>query len=139
MNNDSITKRIALVVDDSMLIRHTVSRFMESRGFAVENADNGQAALEIIARRSPDIIVTDMEMPKMGGAELIAALKKNAGTANIPVIVVTASLGADNPGKTCAGAAATVRKDIDIEQQLAVALSAIFGKDLGNKARGAKA
>jgi len=131
MNNDSITKRIALVVDDSMLIRHTVSRFMESRGFAVENADNGQAALEIIARRSPDIIVTD--------TELIAALKKNAGTANIPVIVVTASLGADNPGKTCAGAAATVRKDIDIEQQLAVALSAIFGKELGNKARGAKA
>ncbi len=140
MNKDSSPKRIALVVDDSMLIRHTVSRFMESRGFAVENADNGKAALEIVARVRPDIIITDMDMPKMGGADLIAALKRDAQTADIPVIVVTASLSAEKePVTNCAGAAATVRKDIDIDEQLEVALSAIFGNELGNQARRAKA
>ena len=52
---------VALVVDDSMLIRHTVCRFLEERGFAVESATNGQDALEILKRVQPHIIVTDMD------------------------------------------------------------------------------
>ena len=57
----------ALVVDDSMLIRHTVCRYLEERGFAVETAANGQEALETLKRLQPDLIITDMHMPKMGG------------------------------------------------------------------------
>src|SRR5437588_12628201 len=57
----------ALVVDDSMLIRHCVCRFLEEHGFSVESATNGQEALEALQRVMPDLIVTDMQMPKMGG------------------------------------------------------------------------
>ena len=75
---------VALVVDDSMLIRYTVCRFLEERGFTVESATNGVEALQILERVHPDLIVTDMQMPKMSGSELITALKKNPETANIP-------------------------------------------------------
>ena len=68
---------VALVVDDSMLIRYTVCRSLEERGFAVESATNGVEALQILERVHPDVIVTDMQMPKMSGGELITALKKN--------------------------------------------------------------
>ena len=64
---------VALVVDDSMLIRYTVCRFLEERGFAVESATNGVEALEVLARVRPNLIVTDMQMPKMTGSELITA------------------------------------------------------------------
>jgi len=79
----------ALVVDDSMLIRHTVCRYLEERGFAVETAANGQEALETLKRLLPDLIITDMHMPKMGGTEFITALKSNAETASIPIVVVS--------------------------------------------------
>ncbi len=79
---------VALVVDDSMLIRHTVCRFLEERGFAVESATNGQEALEVLKHIAPDIVVTDMQMPKMDGSELITALKSQASTKNIPIVIV---------------------------------------------------
>ena len=58
-----------------MLIRHTVCRFLEERGYTVESATNGEEALPIVNRIHPDIIITDMQMPKMSGTELITALK----------------------------------------------------------------
>lgn len=113
----------ALVVDDSMLIRHTVCRFLEERGFTVEAATNGQEAIELLAGFHPDVIVTDMQMPKMSGGELIAAVKGVPDLAGIPVIVLAAkgALGAELPG-----AAALVIKDIDIEAQLERALAALI-------------
>ena len=72
------TALVALVVDDSMLIRHTVCRFLEERGYSVESATNGEEALPIAHRIHPDIIITDMQMPRMSGAELITALKARA-------------------------------------------------------------
>ena len=78
----SQTPLVALVVDDSMLIRHTVCRFLEERGHSVESATNGEEALAIVKRIRPDIIITDMQMPKMSGTELITALKIQPETAN---------------------------------------------------------
>ena len=83
----SMTK-VALVVDDSMLMRYTVCRFLEERGFTVESATNGAEALEALTRVQPGLIVTDMQMPKMSGSELITALKGNLETAKIPIIIV---------------------------------------------------
>src|SRR5882724_1914902 len=79
---------LALVVDDSMLIRYTVCRFLEERGFTVEAATNGAEALEVLARVRPDLIVTDMQMPKMSGSELITALKSKPETAGVPIVIV---------------------------------------------------
>ena len=84
----STPQQIALVVDDSMLIRHTVCRFLEERGYTVESATNGEEALPIVKRIRPDIIITDMQMPKMTGTELITALKAQPETADIPVVIV---------------------------------------------------
>jgi len=116
---------VALVVDDSMLIRHTVCRFLEERGFAVESATNGHEALEILQRTRPQIIITDMQMPKMGGSELITALKREASTAAIPIVIVAGKQsGFDRTEKR---ADFTIFKDIDIEGQLASALQSLLG------------
>ena len=122
----------ALVVDDSMLIRYTVCRFLEGRGFAVESATDGVEALQILQRIQPDLIVTDMNMPKMSGGELITALKRNPETANIPIIIVAGrASGFDETEKRAAFA---IYKDIDIEGQLEKALDAVLGNGFGQRA-----
>ncbi len=120
------TPPVALVVDDSMLIRHTVCRFLEDRGFSVESATNGEESLPIIKRIRPDLIVTDMQMPKMSGAELITALKAHPDTADIPVVIVAGKNSGSENGEQRANFA--IFKDIDIEAQLAKALDSILGK-----------
>ena len=52
-------------------------RFLEERGYTVESATNGEEALPIVKRIHPDIIITDMQMPKMTGTELITASRPN--------------------------------------------------------------
>jgi CheY-like chemotaxis protein len=102
---------VALVVDDSMVIRHTVCRFLEERGFAVEAASNGVEAVAVLKRLRPGLIITDMQMPSMGGSE----------TANIPIVIVTARSNGFDSKET--RAQFTIFKDIDIEEQLEKALA----------------
>jgi CheY-like chemotaxis protein len=124
---------VALVVDDSMLMRYTVCRFLEERGFAVETASNGAEALELLTRVRPTLIVTDMQMPKMSGSELITALKARPETAGIPVIIVASrASGFDETEKRANFA---IYKDVDIAAQLGKALDQVLGK----KARAQKA
>jgi len=120
---------IALVVDDSMLIRYTVCRSLEERGFTVESATNGIEALQILKGVQPDVIVTDMNMPKMSGSELITALKENPRTAKIPIIIVAGrGSGFDENEKRTDFA---IYKDIDIQSQLEKAVDAVMGKSQG--------
>jgi len=117
---------VALVVDDSMVIRHTVSRFLEERGFAVESASNGMEALEILKRVTPVLVITDMQMPAMGGSELISAIKSKPETASIPILILTgASSGFDRKENR---AEFTIFKDIDVQEQLEKALDAVADK-----------
>jgi len=116
---------VALVVDDSMLIRHTVCRFLEERGFTVESATNGQEALEVLKKVRPDIIVTDMQMPKMSGSELITAVKSQPALASIPIVIVAGKQSGFEQNETRANF--TIFKDINIEDQLAKALQALLG------------
>jgi CheY-like chemotaxis protein len=123
---------VALVVDDSMLIRYTVCRSLEERGFVVESATNGVEALQILDRVHADLIVTDMQMPKMTGGELITALKKNPETAQIPIIIVAGrASGFDETEKRANFA---IYKDIDIQGQLEKALDVVIGKSRGQGA-----
>lgn len=126
--------KVALVVDDSMLIRYTVCRFLEERGFTVESATNGLEALQILGRVQPSLIVTDMQMPKMSGTELITALKSKPETAHIPIIIVAGrGSGFDESEKRANFA---IFKDIDIEAQLEKALAAIPEKAEATRAAG---
>jgi len=116
---------VALVVDDSMLIRHTVCRFLEERGFTVESATNGQEALEALKRVRPDIIITDIQMPKMSGSELITAVKSEPTLAGIPIVIVAGKQSGFEHMETRANF--TIFKDIDIDDQLAKALHVLLG------------
>jgi CheY-like chemotaxis protein len=126
--------KVALVVDDSMLIRYTVCRFLEQRGFAVESATNGAEALDVLRHVRPDLIVTDMQMPKMSGSELITALKSNPETAGIPIIIVAARASGFDKSEKRANFA--IYKDIDIDTQLGKALDAVLGKASRGQASG---
>ncbi len=121
-----MSQHMALVVDDSMLIRHTVCRFLEQRGFAVHSASNGAEALEILASVLPDVIVTDLMMPKMTGSELITAVKQNPRMARIPVVVLAGRSSAEEM-KPEGRADYVIFKDIDIVEQLQKALTATLG------------
>ena len=120
----------ALVVDDSMLIRHTVCRFLQERGFSVESATNGQEALESIKQNRPDLIITDIEMPKMSGSELITALKAQPETSKIPIVIVAGKQSGFEKKEKRANFA--IFKDIDIETQLAKALKTIMSDAFPN-------
>ena len=108
-----------------MLIRHTVCRFLEERGYSVESATNGEEALPIVKRIHPDIIITDMQMPKMSGTELITALKAQPETADIPIVIVAGKNSGFDAQEHRANFA--IFKDIDIEAQLSKALEALLG------------
>jgi len=119
--------KTALVVDDSMLIRHSVCRFLEERGFIVESATNGVEALEVLNNFVPDVIISDLSMPRMGGAELISRIRKIEVFSNTPIIVLaahgsTTEMIAEWPS----GAAAVIFKDINIEEQLGRALDEVL-------------
>jgi CheY-like chemotaxis protein len=126
--------KVALVVDDSMLIRYSICRFLESRGFAVEAAVNGAEAVELLARMRADLVVTDMRMPKMSGSEFIAALKSKEETARIPVIVVTSK--ANGSCEADERADFVIYKDIDVETQLDAALEAMAESKRRGQANG---
>jgi len=120
-------QQIALVVDDSMLIRHTVCRFLEQRGFSVASATNGLEAMEILSNVLPDLIVTDLMMPKMTGSELISAVKANPRMARIPLVVLAGRRSASEM-KPEGRADYVIFKDIDIEEQLGKALAMTLGQ-----------
>lgn len=85
-----------LIVDDSEDIALISARMLSSRGFAVITANDGHEALKIVARQTPSCILLDVMMPRMSGLEVLQALKADPGTANIPVIMVTAKTSDDD-------------------------------------------
>lgn len=111
-----------------MLIRHSVSHFLENQGFIVEAASNGEDALVCLKSVYPNVVITDLDMPKMGGQELIAALKACAGTAGIPVIVVAGRQSCVAHGKVHADF--IIYKDIDLDEQLTRALQMVLDRPL---------
>ena len=115
---------LALVIDDSMLIRHTVCRFLEKRGFKVETATNGAAALEILELIRPNLILTDLQMPKLSGYQLIDALKADDKTSGIPILVLAAKPLAESP--LDARVHTVIYKDLNVEEQLDQALESLF-------------
>ena len=88
-----------LVVDDEPDLRYILRRIYERAGHEVTDAGNGADAYEAVLRSSPDLVVTDMMMPVMGGAQLIRLLRADPNTADIPILAVTCdahlAVGAD--------------------------------------------
>jgi two-component system response regulator AtoC len=85
---DSIggTMRRVLVVDDEENIRLVLRTLLKKHGYEVEVADSGESALELVDRFGPDVILTDVRMPKMGGLDLLATLRAKQHPATVIVM-----------------------------------------------------
>jgi len=80
---------VALVVDDSLSARRALVQVMEDAGYDVRAARDGLEAVEIAQGKRPDIVLADMEMPRMNGIELTSHLRARPETADLPVIMIT--------------------------------------------------
>jgi two-component system chemotaxis response regulator CheY len=81
--------RTCLVVDDSRVVRKVARRILEGQGFAVEEAEDGQIALEACRRSMPGSVLLDWNMPVMTGIEFLRALRQEFGPDNPPVVFCT--------------------------------------------------
>ena len=89
----------ALVVDDFVTMRRVVRSLLRETGFAdadIVEAANGEAALDRLRDETFDVVVTDIEMPTLGGFELLSAIRRDARWRHLPVLMVTAESKKEN-------------------------------------------
>lgn len=79
-----------LIVDDDYMNREILQAHMDNAGYNVLTANSGAAALEVIQRQLPDLILMDVRMPGMTGYEVCAHLKSQPDTHHLPVLLMTA-------------------------------------------------
>ncbi len=88
------TKRRLLLVDDSISVRRVVGKMLTRAGYDVVLASDGQDALEkLLVEARFDAVLTDLEMPRLNGYELIEELRRKPDTAAVPIIVMTTRAG----------------------------------------------
>jgi DNA-binding response OmpR family regulator len=109
-------------VDDDPRLVMAMSDVLSAEGYETESAHNGEVAIRQLAAFSPDVMLLDMEMPKMDGFDVLRWLKAN----RITVPVVIASNNDDVEAKAL-GAVAKLPKPFDLDQLLA-ALASALGK-----------
>lgn len=78
-----------LVVDDSLSARKSLAQFVEDLGLKVRTARDGMEAVSLIDAHKPDLILVDMEMPRMNGLELTSHIRASENTQDMPVIMIT--------------------------------------------------
>jgi len=79
-----------LVVDDDPVILKLLEVNFEMEGFTVLVARDGQEGIDVARGERPDVVVSDIMMPKLSGLELVSELKGDAGTSDIPIILLSA-------------------------------------------------
>lgn len=121
-------KRRILVVDDSPLTRELISSLLEAMGYEIINANDGVDAFERLGREVVDMVVTDLEMPRMDGLELTRRLKGHATLRSLPVVIVTTRGGdADRRRGMEAGADGYVAKGDLVRQDLVDVVARLLG------------
>lgn len=109
-----------LIVDDTPANLSVLLQCLGDAGYHVLIAEDGEEALELMARRAPDLVLLDVMMPGIDGFETCRQLKQNPATADVPVIFMTAL--ADTPEKLAgfaAGAVDYITKPIQHDEALA--------------------
>ena len=89
------SKRI-LVVDDELHMIRVIKLFLERAGYKVDTASNGQDALDSIMLEPPDVLLTDINMPRMTGQQLCAELQKQLPERKFPIFVMTSMTDREN-------------------------------------------
>ena len=78
-----------LVVDDSQAIREVIGFALKKAGYEVESAEDGAQALDAINASTPDMIISDVNMPKVSGLEMLKTIKSNEKFKYIPILMLT--------------------------------------------------
>lgn len=86
---EQTSKKRILVVDDSISVREVECRLLRNKGYIVDSAVNGADAWNAIRTENYDLVVTDVDMPRMNGIELVRNIKKDARLKNLPVMIVS--------------------------------------------------
>ncbi|MGC4117130.1 MAG: response regulator [Myxococcales bacterium] len=109
-----------LLVDDSRVVREVLKVYLIPRGVELTEAADGVEALAMIQRSVPDVVIADLRMPRLDGAELCQALRNHPRTLGIPVVILSSNL-TDESAARClnAGAAGVLRKPVDPKRLLA--------------------
>ena len=89
-------KKTVLLVEDEAALRHVLRDLLEREGFTVVEAADGVEALDEIDRSAPDVLVLDLNLPRLDGYGVLSHLRARASTAKLPVIVLTAKGDEDN-------------------------------------------
>jgi len=122
-------ERVVVVADDSISVRKFVGRMLEKNGYRVILASDGLEAAELITQHGCHLVITDLEMPRMTGYELMAQLRQSPSTRRIPVMVVTSRAGAKHRGRAMKeGAVAFLTKPVQ-EDQLTEAVEQLIGTE----------
>jgi len=137
ISDDGLMKAMPMeimVIDDSVSIRKVVSRLMEDQGWKVQTAKDGLNAMEKLRDSKPDLIVLDIEMPRMNGYEFLGALKTQPAYQDIPVVMLTSRNAAKHRDKAKAlGARGFVVKPYNDDEFINLILQLTTGSKKQNK------
>jgi chemosensory pili system protein ChpA (sensor histidine kinase/response regulator) len=86
-------RAVALVVDDSITVRRVTQRLLERNGMRVLTARDGMDAVSVMEEHVPDVVLLDIEMPRMDGYEVAAHMRANERLRNVPIIMITSRVG----------------------------------------------
>jgi chemosensory pili system protein ChpA (sensor histidine kinase/response regulator) len=132
-------EKVVVLVDDSISVRKFVGRMLEKAGYRVRLAADGLEALEIVSQMRCNLIVTDLEMPRTNGYELLAHLRQDEKTRGLPVMVVTSRAGAKHRERAMKeGAVAFMTKPVQ-EEPFLTAVTRLIGPAVDVPATGAMA
>jgi CheY-like chemotaxis protein len=88
---DRVATPSVLVVDDSAAMRRILARTLEAAGYRVTEAPNGQVALALCREQAPDLVLLDIDMPRLDGIETCRRLRADPGVAGATVVMLTAA------------------------------------------------
>ena len=106
---------VILLVEDEVGIRDAFALLLEIEGYAVRTAVDGMDALDVLARGSVDLVISDYRMPRLDGVGLAATLRQRLGPTVPPIVLITAAM---NSAELTAAADVVLVKPVDVNRLL---------------------
>ena len=129
-------KCTVLIIDDEEMIRLTLGAYLEDSGYRVIEAADGREGVELFLSRKPDIVLTDLRMPRLDGLGVIAAVKAHSPVTPVIVITGTGDEGAERETVALGAWGCLFKPFIDLgilERAIVAALSGIPGDTGGSR------
>lgn len=114
MNDEQETRQTALIVDDDPTTRLLVRSSLEGLGVIVEEAADGEEALAVFSRQLPDLVIMDIQMPKLSGIDACKKIRALPEGAAVPIVMLTGLTDPDSiKASEAAGATDYITKPIN--------------------------